>query len=91
MPRERPEGQVQQTERRQDRHRFAELAVIRRLPSPQRRVVHARQVVEDQRRGVHELGRCGGRRPLWRDVPPQSSADNMRRTGRTRFDGACSV
>ena len=52
-------GQVQQSERREDRDRLAELQVIRRQPSPQRRIVHARQVVEDQRRRVNELD-CGG-------------------------------
>ena len=46
--RERPVGEVQETERRKDGDRLAELEVIRRPSSPQRRIVHRRQVVEDQ-------------------------------------------
>ena len=85
--RDGPEREIQKTERRKDRDGFTELAVIRRQPSSERGVVHARQIVEDQRRGVHELG-CGGGSESLAGVSPHSSADNIVRTGLTRFEGA---
>ena len=57
MARERAVGEVEQREAREQRRRLAEHDVAGWLPAPHLRIVHAGQVVEDERRGVHELGR----------------------------------
>ena len=81
---------VQQAERREDRHRLAKRDVRRRPAAAQRRVVHARQIVEHERRRVHGLDRARrrhrARRVCRRDRPPACTS-----TARTRLEGASSV
>ena len=88
--RQRAVRQVEESERGEDGDRLAELEVIGLSPAPERGIVHGRQVVEDERRGVDELHR-GSRGERVRRLPPQSSAESSVSTGRTRFDGANSV
>ena len=90
VTRQRAERQIQQPECREDRDRFAELPMVGRPSAPQRRIVHRRQIVEDERRRVNELddAAAGSARA---DVPPHSSAASIVRTGRTRLDGAWTV
>ena len=53
------EGAVQEREGGQDRGGLAVRDVAGGPPAPRARVVHRRQVVEDQARGVHHLDRAG--------------------------------
>ena len=58
---QRAERHVQQAECREDRDRLTELTMVGRSAPSQRRIVHRRQIVEDERRGMDQLdGRCGG-------------------------------
>ena len=54
-------GEVEQPEGREDRRCLAELDVIGRPSSSERRIIHAGQIVEDERCGVHEFHRRGCR------------------------------
>ena len=91
VARERAVGEVEQAERREDRDRLAERQVIRRPAAPERRIVHRREIVEDERRGVDELHRGGGRRAPASRCRRTVRAESSVSTGRTRFDGANSV
>ena len=73
------ERAIEQPERREDRHRFAKNDVTGGLAAPHRRVVHGGQIVEDERGGVHELHRRGGRQ---RGV--RGAAAQLRRKQRQR-------
>jgi hypothetical protein len=52
-----PISQVEQPEGGEDRGRFAELEVIGFSAAAQRRIVHRREIVEDQRGRVHQFDR----------------------------------
>jgi hypothetical protein len=53
------EGTAEQRDRGQDGDVFAELHVDGRLAAPQQGIVHARHVVEDERRRMDDLHRAG--------------------------------
>ena len=67
VARERAIRQVEQAERGENRDRLTEREVIGRPAAPERGIVHRREIVEDQRRGVDELHR-GARRERARGV-----------------------
>lgn len=56
----------------QQRHRFSVLDVAGGLPPPQVIVIHAGQIIVNQRIGVNHL-QCGGRRQSVMKISPQAS------------------
>ena len=80
------EGQGQQAVARQHRGRVVELLVAGRAAAAQIAVVHRRQIVVDQRIGMHHLDR---RRDLQRAAGPtrNSRALAITRNGRSRLPG----
>ncbi len=56
-----PIREIEQSKRGENRNRFTEFEVIGLASPTQRRIVHRRQIVEDQRRRVYELHDCGRR------------------------------
>ena len=82
------ERQRQQRIARQNRHGVAEYFVVGELAAAVIVVIERRQIVVDQRVGVDQFERAGGRRPRHRASPETARAASMHRMGRMRLPPA---